>query len=263
MTFRDRLIAAQTATGSLICVGLDPLPDRLPEPLRNLPDKVEAVRLFCKEIIAATADVACAYKPNLAFFEALGARGWEIFEDLVDTIPDDRIIIADAKRGDIGSTADLYAEAFFGRLLCDGITVSPYMGSDALTPFLQYPGTCTFALVLTSNPGAEDLQLKQIDGEPLYKHTARMAVAAAKDQPGEIGFVVGATRPALLGDLRTEFPDVPFLVPGVGTQGGSYEDVLKANKNGPILINLGRSVLYASSGNDFAEKARGRVEGRG
>lgn len=255
MTFRDRLQAIQSTTGSRLCVGLDPLPDRLPEPLNALPDKAEAILIFCKEIIAATADVVSAYKPNLAFFEALGTKGWEIFEDVLDAIPKNRIIIADAKRGDIGSTADLYAEAFLGRLNCDAITVSPYMGSDALTPFLRYPGKCVFSLVLTSNPGAEDLQLKEVDGQPLYKHTARMAVAAAENQPGEIGFVVGATRPDRLADLRAEFPEVPFLVPGVGAQGGSMEEVLTANADGPVLINVGRSVLYASSGTDFAEAA--------
>lgn len=258
-SFADRLATAQTASGSRLCVGLDPDPSRMPEPLAALPP-AEAAEAFCRAVIEATAEVACAFKPNLAFFEALGADGWRAFEAVVAAVPPDRLVIADAKRGDIGNTAARYAEAFFGRTRADAVTVSPYMGRDALTPFLQHAGRCAFALVLTSNPGADDLQRLVADGEPVYHHTARLAAEATKGLPGEVGFVVGATRPEPLAALREAYPDVPFLVPGVGAQGGTAEAVLAAAGSGPLLVNASRAVLYASSGADFAEAAHAEAE---
>lgn len=259
MTFSEKLRAAQSAAQSRLCVGLDPDPERLPTPLRGRPP-AEAVAAFCRAIVEATAEVACAFKPNLAFFEALGADGWRAFEEVVAAIPSDRIVIADAKRGDIGSTAARYAEAFFGRLGCDAVTVSPYMGRDALAPFLAHPGHCAFSLVLTSNPSASDLQELKAGGVPLYHHAARLAVEAASGQPGEVGFVVGATRPERLAELRAAYPDVPFLVPGVGAQGGDAAAVVAAAGSGPLLVNSSRGVLYASGGADFAEAARWAAE---
>jgi orotidine-5'-phosphate decarboxylase len=254
MTFSERLRAAQRATRSCLCVGLDPDPARLPAPLRDLPS-AEAITAFCTAIVEATADVACAFKPNLAFFEALGAEGWRALEDVLDVVPEDRVVIADAKRGDIGNTAEMYAQAFFDRLGCHAVTVSPYMGRDALTPFLTRSGRCAFTLVLTSNPGAAELQELESGGHHLYEHVARMAVEAAREQEGEVGFVVGATRPGPLAALRRAYPDVPFLVPGVGTQGGDAAEILAAAGSGPLIVNVSRSILYASGGDDFAHAA--------
>jgi orotidine-5'-phosphate decarboxylase len=256
MTFAARLADSQSATRSRLCVGLDPDPARLPRPLAGAADPAEAAAAFCRAIIDATADVACAYKPNLAFFEALGAPGWRAFETVVRAVPEGRVVIADAKRGDIGNTAARYAAAFFERLPCHAVTVSPYMGRDALEPFLAHAGRCTFALVLTSNPGAADLQLLQTGGRPLYEHVARLAAEAGARQPGETGFVVGATRPAPLAELREQHPDIPFLIPGVGAQGGDARAVIEAAASGPVIVNASRAVLYASDGDDFQEAAR-------
>src|SRR5690554_265831 len=168
MTFTEKLRAAQAATGSYVCVGLDPDPARLPAPLRDRPT-AEAVLAFNRALIEATADVACAYKPNLAFYEALGADGWRVFEQTVAAVPDGRIVIADAKRGDIGNTARMYARAFFERAGADAVTVSPYMGSDAVVPFLEAEGGCAFVLVATSNASAPELQALVAEGEPVYR----------------------------------------------------------------------------------------------
>lgn len=255
MTFSDKLRAAQAAAGSRVCVGLDPDPARLPAPLRGRPTAA-AVLAFNRAIIEATADVACAYKPNLAFYEALGADGWRIFEATVAAVPDDRIVIADAKRGDIGNTARMYARAFFERAGADAVTVAPYMGSDAVAPFLETEGGCAFVLAATSNASAPELQGLVADGEPVYRHAARLAVGAAEGRPGEAGFVVGATRPEVLAELRALYPDVPFLVPGVGAQGGDAAAVVEAAGSGLLLVNSSRAILYASGGADFAEAAR-------
>ncbi len=259
MTFADKLRAAQTTTRSRVCVGLDPDPARLPEPLRDQPI-AEAILTFNRAIIEVTADVACAYKPNLAFYEALGADGWRVFEETCAAVPDDRLVIADAKRGDIGNTARMYARAFYEGVDADAVTVSPYMGSEAITPFLEMEGRCAIVLIATSNPSGAELQDLIVDGEPVYRHTARLAVEAAADRPGEVGFVVGATRPALLAELRTAYPDVPFLVPGVGAQGGDAAAVVDAAGSGPLLVNSSRGILYASDGDDFAEAARRAAE---
>jgi orotidine-5'-phosphate decarboxylase len=254
MDFRTRLSTAQTRAGSLLCVGLDPDPERLPEPLRDRPAK-QGVRDFCVAITEATAASSCAYKPNLAFFEALGPDGWDVLCDVLAAIPDTHLVVLDGKRGDIGTTAQRYAEALYDRMGADACTVAPYMGRDAIRPFLQRPGRCAFVLALTSNPSAADLQPLDVGGEPLYRRVARLAVEAGEDQPGTVGLVVGATRPEQLAALREAHPETPFLVPGVGAQGGSAEEVLAANAGGPVLVNASRSVLYASPGRDFAEAA--------
>jgi len=254
MTFFDKLRAAQAATRSRLCVGLDPDLGRLPTSLSG--DVRKRVVTFNTAIIEATADVACAYKPNLAFYEALGPEGWQALADTVRAIPDDRLVILDGKRGDIGNTARRYAESAFDRLGADACTVAPYMGRDAIRPFLQHAGRCAFVLVATSNESGADLQQIEVDGEPLYQHVARLAAEEASKQPGEVGFVVGATRPELLAELRAAYPDVPFLIPGVGAQGGDPDAVIAASGDGPTLVNSSRSILYASSGSDFAQAAR-------
>jgi orotidine-5'-phosphate decarboxylase len=245
VSFLDRLRASVSDTGSVLCVGLDPRP----APPGDLAS-------FCLAITEATAPYAAAFKPNLAFFEAHGAAGWTALERVCQGVRDSgRLLILDAKRGDIGSTAEHYATALFDHLGGDAATVAPYMGADSITPFLGHAGRCAIVLAATSNPGASDLQALPVDAEPLYRHVARMAVAAGEGQPGTVGLVVGGTRPAILGDLRAEFPGVPFLVPGVGAQGGSPGEILRANAGGPVLVNASRSILYASTGADFARAA--------
>ncbi len=259
LSFTDRLRTAQAATRSRVCVGLDPDPARLPRPFRGRP-VAEAVLAFNRAVIGATAAAACAYKPNLAFYEALGADGWRVFEETVAAVPDGRLVIADAKRGDIGNTARKYAGAFYESVEADAVTVSPYMGSESITPFLEAEGRCAFVLVATSNPSGAELQDLTAGGEPVWRHTARLAVGAAEGCPGEAGFVVGATRPALLSELRAAYPEVPFLVPGVGAQGGDAAAVVEAAGSGPLLVNSSRGILYASDGDDFAEAARRAAE---
>ncbi len=259
MSFTDRLRAAQAATRSRVCVGLDPDPARLPRPFRDRP-AAEAMLAFNRAVIEATAEVACAFKPNLAFYEALGAEGWRVFEETVAAVPDGRLVIADAKRGDIGNTARKYAHAFYEGVAADAVTVAPYMGTDSVVPFLEQEGRCAFVLVATSNPSGAEVQDLVAEGEPVYRRVARLAVEAAADRPGEAGFVVGATRPGLLAELRSAYPDAPFLVPGVGAQGGDAAAVVAAAGSGPLLVNSSRGILYASGGDDFAEAARRAAE---
>ena len=254
MDFSTRLSTAQARAGTVLCVGLDPDPAKLPEPLRERPTP-QAVRDFCIAITEATAPAACAFKPNLAFFEALGPDGWRLLADVLADVPDTHLIVLDGKRGDIGTTAARYAEALFDRLAADACTVAPYMGRDAIQPFLQRPGRCAFVLTLTSNPSAADLQPLDVGGEPLYRRVARVAVEAGEGQPGTVGLVVGATRPEELAALRRAHPGTPFLVPGVGAQGGTAGEVMAANAGGPVLVNVSRGVLYASPGRDFPEAA--------
>ena len=257
--FSVRLADAVADTGAPLCVGLDPDPDRLPP--RFADSGADGAADFCIAITESTSHVAAAYKPNLAFFEAYGPDGWRALAAVCDAVRQSgRLLVLDGKRGDIGNTGRKYAAALYDRLGGDASTVAPYMGADSVAPFLEHAGRCAFVLVATSNPGAADLQHLDVDGLPLYRHAARLAVDAADGLPGEAGFVVGATRPELLADLREAHPDVPFLVPGVGAQGGSAAETLAANASGPILVNSSRGILYASSGDDYAEAAREAAE---
>ncbi|MFN3530103.1 MAG: orotidine-5'-phosphate decarboxylase [Bacteroidia bacterium] len=251
---RKELVAQIRAKRSFLCVGLDADLHKLPKHLLSDPDPVLA---FNKAIIDATADVAVAYKPNLAFYESLGVRGWDSLQQTLDYIPAACFTIADAKRGDIGNTADMYARAFFKTYNFDSVTVNPYMGRDSVDPFLQYEGKWAIVLGLTSNAGAADFQLV-IDaaGEPMYKQAIqKMADWGSADR---MMYVVGATRPEALGEIRRMVPDHFFLVPGVGAQGGSLSEVFAhgANADVGLLVNASRSILYASNGHDFAEAAR-------
>jgi len=223
----------------------------------TLPD---AVRRFCTDIIHATHESAIAYKINFAFFEALGREGHAVMENVLAAMPSDVLTIADAKRGDIGNSAGFYARSAFETLDFDSITVSPYMGRDSVDPFLAYEGTCAFMLVRTSNPGSNDFQQLQVDGKPLYHRVAQKVSIWGKQSPGEAGFVVGATDARDLEALRATFPDTPFLIPGVGAQGGSASDVMAAAGSGPVLINSSRGVIYASGGEDFAAAAAAAAE---
>jgi orotidine-5'-phosphate decarboxylase len=212
---------------------------------------------FCRAIVDSTADAAACYKINFAFFEVLGPGGWEAIERVRRSIPDEIPVIADAKRGDIGNTSHAYADAILRVLDFDAVTVSPYMGHDSLTPFLQYPGKSILVLCRTSNPGAVDLQELDVAGSPLYLVVARKALALSG--PGEVGLVVGATAPAALRAVRALSADVILLVPGVGAQGAKAADAVRAGANDQgknALITVSREVMYASSLADFATAAR-------
>jgi orotidine-5'-phosphate decarboxylase len=254
MGWHDRLGAAWAASGSMLCVGLDPDPDRLPEALRGEPDAIER---FCTEIVDATADLVCAFKPQFAHFAAQRAEAE--LESLCAYIRDrypDVVLILDAKRGDVASTAVYYAAEAFDRYGADAVTVNPYLGTDAATPFLERGGV--LALCRTSNPGSGDLQDLCVDGVPLYRRVAAM-VATRWSAIGECGLVVGATFPAQLAEVRTVVGDLPILVPGVGAQGGDLEASVRGGATGHgtgLIVNSSRSVLYASEGEDFAQAAR-------
>jgi orotidine-5'-phosphate decarboxylase len=215
---------------------------------------------FNRAIIDATADLAVAYKPNLAFYESLGTDGMVQLEMTVDYIRSkdpNLFIIADAKRGDIGNTAEQYAKAFFIHYDFDAITLSPYMGRDSIEPFLQFPGKWAIILALTSNPGAADFQFLNVDADqPLYEHVLMQATSWGTTD--NIMFVVGATRPEYFRNVRRIAPHHFLLVPGIGAQGGSMDMVIKNGKSpeGGLLINNSRGILYAGNGRDFAEKSR-------
>ena len=252
--FADRLAAAVAEAGAPLCVGLDPDPDRLPPAFAA--GGADGAAAFCAAVVEATAPRAAAFKPNLAFFEAYGPDGWDALSSVCAAVRRaGRLLVLDGKRGDIGNTGRRYASALYDGLGADAATVAPYMGADSVSPFLEHPGRCAFVLVATSNPGGADLQALDVGGEPLYRRVARLAVEAEPDGGGAAGFVVGATRPALLAGLREAYPGVPFLVPGVGAQGGSAAEVLDANAGGPLLVNSSRGILYASRGPDFAAAA--------
>lgn len=244
-----------------LCVGLDTDPRKLPPHLLTESDPVFA---FNKAIIDATADLAVAYKPNIAFYEAQGPRGWESLQKTLTYIPDNCFTIADAKRGDIGNTSGLYARTFFdpsaAGLSFDSVTVAPYMGHDSVTPFLEYSGKWVILLALTSNPGSADFQRQCIGDQPLFETVIRTAQTWAN--PNQLMFVVGATQASELSRIRELAPDNFLLVPGVGAQGGSLEEVSRRGlmSAGGLLVNASRSILYASKDTDFAERARAEAK---
>lgn len=237
---------------SFLCVGLDPDYSKMPESLRT-PDGVVT---FCKEIIEATREFAVAYKPNIAFFEALGRSGWDVLYQVAEMLPEDTFNIADAKRADIGNSSARYAHAFLNEMKFDAVTVAPYMGSDSVEPFLQYEDKWAVLLALTSNKGSHDFQrIEDNAGKPLYSHV--MQTAASWGTADNLMFVVGATHPDMLGAVRASAPDHFFLVPGVGAQGGSLEAVAKTamTRDVGLLVNSTRAIIYASNSSDFATKA--------
>ena len=258
MNFTDRLHQAISNRNSLLCVGLDPDLKRIPECVKSSPNPLLT---FCTEIIAATADIAAAYKINFAFFEAEGVKGWEALEKLVGHIPQGTISIADAKRADIGNSSERYAAAILHNLGFDSVTVNPYLGRDSVAPFILAPEKGVFVLALTSNPGSYDFQHLQINARPLYMKVIQEA--RRWNTRGNVGLVVGATQPNQLESVRNLAPDMPFLMPGIGAQGGSLEDAVKLgtdSSGGLALINASRSIIYKSSGSDFADAARLEAE---
>jgi orotidine-5'-phosphate decarboxylase len=252
MQFNQLLRERIRETGSLVCVGLDPDPDKMPAPLKDKPDSVYR---FCKAVIEATSKHVLAYKPNLAFYESLGVEGWDVLRRVVRLIPEGVLKIGDGKRGDIGSTAEKYASALFD-LGFDAVTVNPYLGQDSVAPFIKDESRGCFLLCLTSNPSSRDFQYLRADGKPFYLHVAQKA--ATWNGSGNCGLVVGATHPGELRSVRGAAPGLPFLIPGVGAQGGDLEaSVLEGTDEAGemAVINSSRAILYASSGPDFAEAA--------
>lgn len=249
MTFREKLRAASQGNRSFLCLGLDPDPERMPH---------SHVPTFLQEIVEATADLVCAYKPNLAFFEALGTQGMSVLLESLRPVPAHIPIIADGKRADIGSSSRFYAQALFDEYGFDAVTVSPYLGGDALEPFLEREDRGVFVLCRTSNPGAADLQdLPLADGRPLYEAVAELA--RRWNSRGNVGLVVGATWPEQLQRVRRLCPDMSLLLPGIGAQGGDLEGAVEAamdEEGGGFIINVSRQVLYASRGEDYAQAAR-------
>lgn len=253
---RKELIDNIKRKKSFLCVGLDTDIKKVPEHIAKGPDPIFT---FNKAIIDATADYCVAYKPNLAFYESFGAEGWTALEKTVKYLREqypNQFIIADAKRGDIGNTSQLYARSFFEHLGVDSITVAPYMGQDSVSPFLGYPGKWVILLALTSNKGSHDFQLTEDStGTPLFERVINTSRKWAT--PDEMMYVVGATQGAMFEDIRKVAPDNFLLVPGVGAQGGSLEEVCKYGMTNDcgLLVNSSRGIIYASSGTDFAEKA--------
>ena len=237
---------------SYLCVGLDTDPIKIPIYLQGLPD---AVFKFNKQIIDATKDLCVAYKINTAFYEAIGAAGWDIMQRTNAYIPNTHLKIADAKRGDIGNTSDQYARAFFEVLNFDAVTIAPYMGKDSITPFLQYTGKWAIVLGLTSNKGSNDFQQKKIGNHYLYEEVIEKVAGWGTKE--NLMFVVGATKAADITDIRKIVPEHFLLVPGVGFQGGSLAEVSTAGITSDVglLVNVSRAIIYAGESENFAGEA--------
>ncbi len=248
----------QSDNNSMICLGLDLDPRRMPSDYSRT---TKGMFEFAYRIIEATKDKVCAYKPNVAFYECLGADGLSLLRLIVDRIPDDIPVIMDGKRGDVGNTAARYAEAMFDELQADWVTLNPYLGYDSLRPFIERKDKGVFILCLTSNPGSRDFQMLIVDGKPVYQIVAEKVSYWNKDH--NCGLVVGATVPEQLREIRSLAGDMPLLIPGVGAQGGSLEKAAAfgtADFTKTAVINVSRSVLYAGKDDDFAGRARSELE---
>jgi orotidine-5'-phosphate decarboxylase len=264
MNFTTALAAAERRNDSMLCVGLDPEPSKFPGAWRGDASRIHD---FCAAIVDATKDLVCAFKPQIAYFAA--HRAEDQLERLmahIHRVAPEVPVILDAKRGDIGSTAEQYAREAFERYQADAVTLSPFMGFDSIEPYLKYDGKGLILLCRTSNPGGSDLQAQALaDGSLLYEHIARLA-AGAWNRDGRLGLVVGATFPAEIARVRELAPTLPLLIPGVGAQGGDAEATVRAGwrgtggaagtTTGPVIVNSSRAVLYASAGDDFAAAAR-------
>ena len=265
-TFLDRLCRAADAHRSLLCVGLDPEPARFPV---GIAPGEAGIYDFCARIVEATADLACAFKPQIAYFAA--HRAEHALERLIAharAVAPEVPVILDAKRGDIGATAEQYAREAFERYGADAVTLSPFMGFDSIEPYLRYRDKGVFLLCRTSNPGGDDLQarrLADVEGQPrLFEHLARLAQGPwnINQQPGQLGLVAGATYPRELARVRELAPTAPLLIPGIGAQGGDPAATVRAGwrPDAPIVVNSSRAILYAGNGADFAAAARRAAE---
>jgi orotidine-5'-phosphate decarboxylase len=250
---RKTLINEIKSKRSFLIVGLDTDPDKIPSHLHSSNDPVFE---FNKAIVESTHQYCVGYKINIAFYETLGIKGWESLQKTLEIIPENCFTIADAKRGDIGNTSERYAQAFFKTYNFDSITIAPYMGEDSVKPFLNFEGKWAIVLALTSNKGSNDFQMLQSEGKYIYEIVAEKTAGWGTSE--NLMFVVGATHPDKFLSLRKILPDHFFLVPGVGAQGGDLKSICKAglNKDCGLLVNSSRSIIYASSGIDFAGKAK-------
>ena len=264
MTFLEQLQGAERQNGSLLCVGLDPEPGKFPASLKGDASKIYD---FCAQIVDATCDLAISFKPQIAYFAAYRAEDQleKLMEHMRRNAPHVPVIL-DAKRGDIGATAEQYAREAFERYGADAVTLSPFMGFDSVQPYLKYHGKGAFLLCRTSNPGGDDLQnqrLASVEGQPLlYEHIAKLA-QGPWNLNGQLGLVVGATYPAEIERVRNLAPTLPLLIPGVGAQGGDAVATIEAGyrqrngtTTGAVIVSSSRAILYASSGDDFAQAAR-------
>jgi orotidine-5'-phosphate decarboxylase len=253
VTFKSKLRASEDATGSLLCLGLDPEPDLLPPAIDRTP---EAIARFIHTVVDAVGDAVACYKLNVAFYERWGREGGWLLDRALQSLPADRPVILDAKRSDVGSTAQAYAHALFEAWKGDAVTVHPYLGYDSVAPFLAHKEKEVFIVCRTSNPGAAEFQHLRSEGDALYRHVARAGVRW--DHHGNVGFVVGATAPAELRDVRQIAGDRLLLVPGVGAQGGdltaAVSAALRPDGRGAI-ISVSRAILFASTGGDYASAA--------
>ncbi|MEL6986202.1 MAG: orotidine-5'-phosphate decarboxylase [Bacteroidota bacterium] len=254
---RKELFAFIKSQQSFLCVGLDTDLKRIPKSLLSTADPIFD---FNKAIIDATKDLCIAYKPNIAFYESLGSKGWTSLEKTIEYIPDTHFTIADAKRGDIGNTSKMYASAFFNHMDFDSITVAPYMGVDSVTPFLEFENKWVILLALTSNKGSQDFQFFNNGQSNLYEQV--LTHAQKWGNTDNLMFVVGATHPEKFKGIRAIIPDHFLLVPGVGAQGGDLKSVsdFGMNDHCGLIVNSSRGIIYASSENDFAEAARAKAQ---
>ncbi len=240
-SYADRLTERIEAVGSRLCVGIDPRPDQHPT------DDIEAL---LQGLIEETADYTAAFKPNIAYFEAMGVPGYQLLEDLLTWIPDEVPVILDCKRGDIGATQEYYAKAYFGNWDVDAVTLSPYLGAQTLGPFLEYPEKGVYLLGVTTNEGSKDIQRKElIDGRGVYELVGKMAQRRAE----QIGMVVGLTN--VDQEILERLPDVPLLIPGLGAQGGDLSAIADQARTAPNIVSVSRGILYHEPDRSFAEKA--------
>lgn len=249
MNFTQKLKQAISSSNSTLCVGLDPDPARIPQPLKKeFPNSEKLIPEFCRRVIESTKIHACAYKPNSAFFEAYGSAGWKMMEEVADMIPSNRLFIADAKRGDIGNTASKYRETFFDRLDADALTLNPLMGLDTLLPFLDDESKGLFVLTMTSNRGSADFLQRRFEGRmSLGSYIAEELSKLSENSESHLGMVIGATQNAAIEPVLAAHPKAHLLIPGIGQQGGSVEELEKSVQchEGIPMINSSRAILYA------------------
>jgi orotidine-5'-phosphate decarboxylase len=251
--FEAAIESAREVNHSCLCIGLDPEPSMMPEQLRS----AGGLLTFCRKIVEATSDLVCAYKPNVAFFERYGADGWRVLEELVAAIPGRIPVIGDAKRGDIGNTSRAYAESMFDRVGFQACTISPYLGVDAVAPFVDHPKGFAFLLCRTSNPGAAEIQDLVVEGEPLFARVIRLFQPAL--QSGGAGLVIGASEKHAFAWAARLAPRAHILVPGIGAQGGTVADLaagLRGDQARYVVVSVSRAIVHASHGQDYAEAAR-------